>query len=192
MDAICAVKILQCILRFDNIVYVLVPVKTVTELIKAFEEQKVDVRTSVFLLFMLILFSIFKYYIFFQVKHVVLINCGGTLDIIEVLEPEEDITFFVVDSHRPTDICNIYSSSQVFYFLYIEFSFYKYLVISKLCFVFQVRVLIPPDDEEKIPDFEDIFNENEVIIYNIYIIRALLTPFIYKFSHQMKMLIPMK
>lgn len=43
MDAICAVKILQCILRFDNIIYVLVPVKTVTEFKKAFEEQKVDV-----------------------------------------------------------------------------------------------------------------------------------------------------
>jgi len=31
--------------------------------------------------------------------------------------------------------------------------------------VFQVRVLTPPEDEEKIPDFEDIFNENEVIIF---------------------------
>ncbi|VVC44592.1 CDC45 family [Cinara cedri] len=112
VDAICAVKILQCILRFDNIIYVLVPVKTTTEFKNAFEEQKVDV------------------------KHVVLINCGGTLDIIEILEPEEDIIFFVVDSHRPTEICNIYSSSQV-------------------------RVLTPPDDDENIPDFEDIFNENE-------------------------------
>lgn len=44
-----------------------------------------------------------------------LINCGGTLDIIELLEPDEDITFYIVDSHRPTDICNIYSSSQVIY-----------------------------------------------------------------------------
>lgn len=112
VDAICAVKILQSILRFDNIIYVLVPVKTITELTKAFEEQKVDV------------------------KHVILINCGGTFDIIELLEPDEDITFYVIDSHRPTDICNIYSSSQV-------------------------RVLTPPDDDERIPDFEDIFNENE-------------------------------
>jgi len=64
------------------------------------------------------------------VKYVVLINCGGTLDIIEILEPEENITFFVVDSHRPTDICNIYSSSQVFYFLSIESTCYKYLLFS--------------------------------------------------------------
>jgi len=55
VDAICAVKILQCILRFDNIVYVLVPVKTISELKKAFEEQKVDVST----LIILFLFKIF-------------------------------------------------------------------------------------------------------------------------------------
>lgn len=42
-----------------------------------------------------------------------LINCGGTLDLIDILEPEEDVIFFIFDSHRPTDICNIYSSSQV-------------------------------------------------------------------------------
>lgn len=34
---------------------------------------------------------------------------------------------------------------------------------------FQVRVLTPPDDEEKIPDFEDIFNENEVIIFYLFV-----------------------
>ncbi|XP_050530295.1 cell division control protein 45 homolog [Daktulosphaira vitifoliae] len=112
VDAICAVKILQSILRFDNIIYVLVPVKTLTELKKAYDEQKIDV------------------------KHVVLINCGGTIDIIEELEPDEDVIFFIIDSHKPTDVCNIYSSSQV-------------------------RILAPPEDDESIPDFEDIFNENE-------------------------------
>lgn len=34
--------------------------------------------------------------------------------------------------------------------------------------VFQVRVLTPPEDDENIPDFEDIFNENEVLIFYIY------------------------
>jgi len=46
VDAICAVKIFQYILRFDNVVYVLVPVKTTTELKKAYEEQKVNVINS--------------------------------------------------------------------------------------------------------------------------------------------------
>lgn len=54
VDAICAVKILQCILRYDNIIYVLVPVKTITEFKKAFEEQKVDVS------------SLYYYFLFFE------------------------------------------------------------------------------------------------------------------------------
>ena len=103
-----------------------------------------------------------------------LINCGGTLDIIEILEPDESITFFVVDSHRPTDICNIYSSSQVFY-LHVT-NIWNY--IFKLCVVFKVRVLTPPDDEEKIPDFEEIFNENEVIIFYLYV-RIIFTYILY-------------
>lgn len=45
----------------------------------------------------------------FQIKYVILINCGGTIDIVENLEPEEHVVFFIADSHRPTDVCNIYS-----------------------------------------------------------------------------------
>lgn len=47
VDAICAAKILQYILRFDNVVYVLVPVKTITELKKTYEEQKAGKAYSV-------------------------------------------------------------------------------------------------------------------------------------------------
>ena len=43
----------------------------------------------------------------------ILINCGGAVDIVEELQPDPDVVFFVVDSHRPTDVCNIYSQSQV-------------------------------------------------------------------------------
>jgi len=87
----------------------------------------------------------------------VLINCGGSLDIIDILEPEEDITFFVIDSHRPTDICNVYSSSQV--------------TITTLCqlnsfipifFIFQIRILATPEEDEKIPEYDDIFIDEEV------------------------------
>lgn len=56
MDAICAVKILQCILRFDNIIYVLVPVKTITELKNAFDEQKVDVSLVLIINFVYTMF----------------------------------------------------------------------------------------------------------------------------------------
>lgn len=50
VDAICAAKIFQCILRYDNIVYVLVPIKTVTELKKVYDEQKFNVLELHFIL----------------------------------------------------------------------------------------------------------------------------------------------
>ena len=42
-----------------------------------------------------------------------MINCGGTFDIVDFFEPPEDVVIFVADSHRPTDVCNIYSDGQV-------------------------------------------------------------------------------
>lgn len=34
-----------------------------------------------------------------QVKSVVMINCGGCLNILEHLQPDEDVQFFVVDRY---------------------------------------------------------------------------------------------
>ena len=42
-----------------------------------------------------------------------MINCGGTLDVVEFLDPPEDVVIFIADSHRPTDVCNIYSDGQI-------------------------------------------------------------------------------
>lgn len=30
-------------------------------------------------------------------KHVFLVNCGGNFNILEILEPEDDVIFYVVD-----------------------------------------------------------------------------------------------
>jgi cell division control protein 45 len=43
----------------------------------------------------------------------VLVNCGGCIDLIELLSPSDDTVFFVCDSHRPLDLCNVFSDSQV-------------------------------------------------------------------------------
>lgn len=48
-----------------------------------------------------------------QIKHIILLNCGGCVDIVDILQPPEDIIFFVADNHRPLDICNIYNADQV-------------------------------------------------------------------------------
>lgn len=89
IDAICASKILQTLLKNDNVMYSLIPVMGFSGLLRAFNDHRADI------------------------KHVVLINCGGGVDIVELLQPDEDVVFYVCDSHRPYDVCNIYSNGQV-------------------------------------------------------------------------------
>lgn len=112
IDAICAAKILQTIFKHDAVAYTLIPVCTISELRDTYNEHIYDS------------------------KNVIMINCGGTIDIIEVLQPERDVTFFIADSHKPTDLYNIYINNQV-------------------------RLLCKPDPEEGIPDYFEIFHEDE-------------------------------
>ncbi|XP_033226952.1 cell division control protein 45 homolog isoform X2 [Belonocnema kinseyi] len=70
-----------------------------------------------------------------EVSYVILINCGGGIDIVELLEPDERITFFVLDSHRPYDVANIYSEGQI-------------------------KILGNPDAEEGIPEYNEIYKDD--------------------------------
>ncbi|XP_037802078.1 cell division control protein 45 homolog [Penaeus monodon] len=112
IDGICASKILQSLFRTDHILYTVVPIKTRTDLINAYQQHAE------------------------QIKHIVLLNCGGCVDIVDILQPPEDIVFFVADNHRPLDICNIYNADQV-------------------------RILTKLGDDEEVPAFDDIFREDE-------------------------------
>jgi cell division control protein 45 len=89
-DAVCACKILQNLFKSDNTQYTLVPVAGKGELQQAFLDHMG------------------------QVKVVVLINCGGSLNILEHFEPDDDIEFFIIDSHRPLELDNIYNEDRVF------------------------------------------------------------------------------
>lgn len=75
-----------------------------------------------------------------QMKFVIMINCCGTLDIVEILQPPEDIVFFILDSHRPYDLCNIYSEGQV-------------------------RILGKPDEDDEIPEYNDVFHDETVSMH---------------------------
>ena len=44
---------------------------------------------------------------------IVLIDCGGNLNISEVLEPLPDSQVFVLDSHIPYDLDNVYDGDTV-------------------------------------------------------------------------------
>lgn len=89
IDAICALKILQSMFMHDHIMYSIVPIMGLSGLKRAFEEHKDIINT------------------------IILINCGGCVDLVEILEPEENNVFYIFDSHRPLDVCNIYSDGQV-------------------------------------------------------------------------------
>uniref|UniRef100_A0A8D9EFB5 Cell division control protein 45 homolog n=2 Tax=Cacopsylla melanoneura TaxID=428564 RepID=A0A8D9EFB5_9HEMI len=114
LDAICSVTILQTLFKCDSRVYALEPVGGVEDLKQAYERYRHDI------------------------KDILLINCGGTIDIVETLEPEEDCTFFILDSHKPTDFTNIYNNSQV-------------------------RVLCRMDDVEleNVPEYSQIYDDSD-------------------------------
>lgn len=111
VDAICACKILQHLFKNDNIIYTLVPVQGIQDMVHAYEENREEI------------------------KNVLLINCGGTLDLVELLQPEESVIFYILDSHRPYDLCNVYSENQV-------------------------RILGKPDEDDEIPQYDEVFRDD--------------------------------
>ncbi|XP_055843813.1 cell division control protein 45 homolog [Episyrphus balteatus] len=112
IDGICASKIIQSLFKYDHMLYSVVPIMGMAGMQRAYTENRDDV------------------------KYVILINCGGCVDIVDLLQPDEEVVFFVCDSHRPLDVCNIYSDKQV-------------------C------ILGDPATEETIPSFEAIFRESD-------------------------------
>ncbi|KAL5290219.1 CDC45 family protein [Megaselia abdita] len=112
IDAICASKILQNLFQSNNTMYSVVPIMGIAGLKRVYRQYREDL------------------------KYVILLNCGGCVDIVDLLQPEEDVTFFICDSHRPFDVCNVYSDTQV-------------------CILAQHSL------EEKIPQFEEIFRESD-------------------------------
>ncbi|XP_066111102.1 cell division control protein 45 homolog isoform X1 [Saccopteryx bilineata] len=112
VDALCACKILQALLQCDHVQYTLVPVSGWQELETAFLEHKEQ----------------FRYFI--------LINCGANIDLLDVLQPDEDVIFFVCDTHRPVNVVNVYNDTQI-------------------------KLLIKQDDDLEIPSYDDIFRDEE-------------------------------
>lgn len=111
IDSICTCKIMQSLLRSRQTLYSLAVVNTLADLREVYRDNCMDV------------------------KHFLLINCGGTINLMEELEAEDDVVFFVLDSHRPSDLCNIYS-------------------------VEQVRLLHSRETDANVPEFHDVFRED--------------------------------
>ncbi|XP_055715847.1 cell division control protein 45 homolog [Phlebotomus papatasi] len=112
IDGLCASRILQALFQNDQILYSIVPIMGISGLQRTCTEHRSDT------------------------KNILLINCGGCIDILETLQPEEDTIFFICDSHRPYDVCNIYNDGQI-------------------------KILGKPNEEEGIPEFESIFRDSD-------------------------------
>ncbi|XP_033747411.1 cell division control protein 45 homolog isoform X3 [Pecten maximus] len=110
VDALCACKILQCLFQSDQILYTIVPVSGREELERAYVENSEGI------------------------KHVLMINCGGTIDVVETLQPEECVRFYICDSHRPIDIHNIYNAVQV-------------------------KLLMKEDEFDDLPEYDQVFRD---------------------------------
>ena len=95
VDSVCAVKIFQTLLKYDHIMFTVVPVQGKTDLLNAYKDHVASAEESE------------------GPEFIVMINCAGTMDIVDFLDPAENLVFFIADSHRPTDVCNIYSDGQV-------------------------------------------------------------------------------
>eukprot|EP00053_Salpingoeca_punica_P005568 m.55304 g.55304 ORF g.55304 m.55304 type:complete len:584 (+) comp13303_c0_seq1:398-2149(+) len=97
-DAVCAASLLTSLLRNDFVTYKLLPIASiedVTRLRGTFQAE--------------------------QVRSVVLINAGGAWDLLTDFEAEDgqpnaNITFYVIDSHRPLNLANVFDSSRVIIF----------------------------------------------------------------------------
>lgn len=89
VDAICACRILQSLLESYNLQYSVVPVATFDNLGSSFEEYSASV------------------------DHIIMINFGNSIDIPKILKPPKNLTFFVIDSHRPINVFNYYKNPNV-------------------------------------------------------------------------------
>ncbi|XP_053327030.1 cell division control protein 45 homolog [Spea bombifrons] len=71
-----------------------------------------------------------------QFRYFVLINCGANIDLLETLQPQEETVFYICDTHRPIDVVNVYNDSQI-------------------------KLLIKQDDDLEIPNYDDIFRDDD-------------------------------
>lgn len=116
VDALCSWKILQHLLHCEHILYTVLPISRRQDLEDSFAAHS-------------------------QVtKNIILINCGATLDLIDLLQPPEDTVFYIIDSLRPLEVRNVYNGIQ----------------IKIICLQNELGI-----EQKSVPEFEDIFDEDE-------------------------------
>ena len=112
VDSVAACRILINLFKTDSIQYTLVPVFTSDNIEQAFLEHNAHCNDFLF------------------------INCGATIDLLELLSPGGMINFYIIDAHRPISVTNVFSE--------------------------QIHVLIRDSEPiEEIPKFDDVFRDDD-------------------------------
>ncbi|CCJ31198.1 unnamed protein product [Pneumocystis jirovecii] len=98
-----------------------------------------------------------------NLKFLILLNCGALIDLYQYLTPQDHISVYVIDSHRPWNLDNAFSNSNIFVFddgdieekLYEERKAYDALVeMGDL-------ELEKGSDDSSLVDEKENFSENE-------------------------------
>ena len=79
VDAVCATKIIQYLFKCDHVLYTLVPVTGKRDFYSAFKNNIEGI------------------------KYCLLVNCGGSIDLCDFLDPADEVIFFILDNHRPVE-----------------------------------------------------------------------------------------
>ncbi|KII67742.1 Cell division control protein 45 [Thelohanellus kitauei] len=89
VDSLCSVKIITSLLSSENIRYALTIVVSVEDLMET------------------IISNVHIY------KRILLINCGGNVDLSSKFSSDDDLIIFIIDNHLPYNLESIYSTSRV-------------------------------------------------------------------------------
>lgn len=102
IDALCATKLIASLLKADLIPHKIVPVMGFEDLQKSYVETVANDD---------------------EIKNVLLIGCGATIDLLDFLSISDDDQtlskqkFYIIDNHRPWNLDNLFGSPNVVCFL---------------------------------------------------------------------------
>ncbi|KAJ3029123.1 UNVERIFIED_CONTAM: hypothetical protein HDU68_000078 [Siphonaria sp. JEL0065] len=91
-DALCACKMLSTLFKSDCIIHQIIPVSGYDQLDKT-NSNKIRNNDNL--------------------RSIIMLNCGGVIDVAETLSIPPEATVYIIDSHRPLHLCSIYKYEQV-------------------------------------------------------------------------------
>ncbi|KAF8985754.1 hypothetical protein BGZ46_002133, partial [Entomortierella lignicola] len=142
VDAICAFRIWATLLKSDCISYVVIPVSEMESV-----RSQVQTLSS-------------------SIRSIIMLNCGGLFNLEDYMEMSEEVTIYVLDSHRPVNLRNAFWNNEVIVFH--EGDLDKELLVEKDAIIFTEENEYEPknghggeSDDEDLQAISDEDNSND-------------------------------